>query len=237
MTGPCCFAIATMTLLAGCMTGPQLIESADPHNGAEAGTPQWWSEKAQITPGVRQKCKKGKIWPVRPRPTGEGQQFSHTFHDAHYWPLPYVCQDRQYVKNIMEIQKSNGWTEETTLYNRHFEPDDQILTRPGRLHLQRILEITPQHRRTVYVQSTRNPNIDNVRLTNVESAIAELAHGLERVTVSVRTGREYSRPASEEQIINDLYNSTIPSPRLGGAAASSTGISGAGAGTVPAAGP
>jgi hypothetical protein len=233
--GPCSVAFTMMTLLSGCMTGPSLIESTDPNSSQEPGSNQWWTEKALITPGVRRKGKKGKIWPAQARPSGEGQQFSHTFHAAHYWPLPYVCQDRQYVRDIMEVQKSNGWVEETTLYNRHFDNEEQILTRPGQLHLLRILEITPLRRRAVYIQSTRDPGIDNIRLTNVESAIAELTHGLETVTVSVRKGREYSRPASEVQIINDLYNSSIPSPRLG--AVTGASASSAGAGAVPAATP
>ena len=235
--GPCSLAFAMMTLLVGCVTGPSLVERTDPYSNARPGSAQWWSEKAQITPGVRQTCKKGKIWPADPRPSGEGQQFSHVFHSAHYWPLPYVCADRQYVSGIMEVQKSNGWIEETTLYSRHFSSDDQTLTRPGQLHLLRILEITPLQRRTVYVQSTRDPAIDNARLSNIEGAITELTHGTETVSVSLRRGREYSRPASEVQIINDLYNSGIPSPRLGGATGLMTGVTGSGSGaalgTVP----
>ncbi|MCH2200532.1 MAG: hypothetical protein MK102_01070 [Fuerstiella sp.] len=227
-------ALAMMTLFSGCMTGPSLIEQTDPYSSAEPGSGLWWSEKAQITPGVRQKCSKGKIWPVRPRPSGDGQQFSHTFHAAHYWPLPYVCADRQYVGEIMEVQKINGWTEENTMYSRHFNSVDQTLTRPGRLHLLRILEITPFQRRAVYVQSTRDPGIDSVRLAEVESAIAELTHGPETIAVSLRSGREYSRPASEVQIINELYNSSIPAPRLTLASGSAGSSIGAGSGAAPA---
>ena len=233
--GHCSVAFTMMTLLSGCMTGPSLIRSTDLNSSREQGSDQWWAEKALITPGARRKGKKGKTWPAQVRPSGEGQQFSHTFHAAHYWPLPYVCQDRQYVRDIMEVQKSNGWVEQTTLYDRHFNNKEQRLTRPGQLHLQRILEITPLRRRAVYIQSTRDPSIDNIRLTNVESAIAELTLGLETVTVSVRKGREYNRPASEVQIVNDLYNSSIPSPRLGGTAGSS--VSSAGTGIAPAATP
>lgn len=235
--GPGSFAFAILTLLSGCMTGPNLIEQVDPYSNLKPGTDEWWFSKAQITPGVRQKCKKGKIWPARPRPAGEGQQFTHTFHAAHYWPLPYVCADRQYVRDIMEVQKSSGWTEENTLYARHFSQVDQTLTRPGLLHLQRILEITPLQRRAIYVQATRDPGIDTARLSNVESAIAEMTHGEETFSVALRHGREYSRPASEVQIINDLYNSSIPTPRLGGTAAAAGAGGGAGAAAAPAAGP
>lgn len=236
--GPCSLAFAMMITLSGCMTGPaNFVMSDDPYSNAKRGSDQWWAQKAMIPPGVKQKCKKGKVWPARPRPSGEGQQFSHTYHSALYWPLPYVCQDRQYVRDIMEVQKSNGWTEETTLYNRHFNAEDQTLTRPGRLHLERILDLTPMRRRAVYIQSTRDPNLDSARLSNVELAVAELTNGEENIPVTVRKGREYSRPASEVQIINDLYNASIPAPRLSGSAGAAASSAGASAGAAPAAGP
>ena len=115
MIGPCCLALGLMTLVTGCMTGA-LHRKTDAYSSAEPGSSQWWAEKAALPPGVRSNCKKGKVWPARPRSTGDKQQFSHTFHSAHYWPLPYVCQDREYVHNVMELQMNEGWQQETTLY-------------------------------------------------------------------------------------------------------------------------
>ena len=153
------------------------------------------------------------MWPVRPRPTGERQQFTHTYHSATYWPLPYVCQDREYVRNIVEIQRTNGWQQETTMYNRHFD-DTQMLTVPGELHLADILEVTPDQYRTVYIQSTYDAEIDNARVANVEQAINDKSWGMGSVAVVIRKGRDYSRPASEVKTINDLYNASVPTPRL-----------------------
>ncbi len=140
------------------------------------------------------------------------------------------------MNDILEAQKSNGWVEETTLYHRHFSVDDQTLSRPGRLHLQRIFETAPSRRRAIYIQSTRDPNIDNVRLSNVQGAIAEITYGAETIPVSLRVAREHSRPASEVQAINALYNASIPAPRLAGAAGSG-GSAAAGGGAGPAATP
>jgi len=180
-------------------------------------------------PGSRQRCRKGKNWPVRPRPVGEKQQFTHSYHSAHYWPLPYVCQDRQYIHDIIGIQETNGWQQETTIYHGHFD-EDGMLTKPGELHLLDILEVTPDAFRTVYVQSSANPEIDNLRISNVQQAIAELTGGTEHIDVVPRRGRDYSRPASEIKIINDLYDATIPAPRLAnGGGGGGGGAAGAGA--------
>ena len=76
------------------------------------------------------------------------------------------------------------------------------------------MEVTPNQFRTVYVQSSYNVELDNARMANVQQVIAELTGGNDILPVQLRKGREYSRPASEVQIINDLYNSSFPTPRL-----------------------
>ena len=119
------------------------------------------------------------------------------------------------MRDILGTQTSLGWQQETTLYDRHFEEDLQLNV-PGRLHLVDILEVAPSARRTVYVQSSYNSETDNARVTNVQQTIAELTGGTELVPVVLRRGRDYSRPASEVKIINDLYNASVPTPRLGG---------------------
>ena len=118
------------------------------------------------------------------------------------------------MRNIVGLQTNLGWQQETTLYNRHFEPDHQMSV-PGRLHVTDILEVAPISRRTVYIQASHNAEVDNARIASVQQVIAELTGGTEVVPVVLRKGRDYSRPASEVKIINDLYNGSVPSPRLG----------------------
>ncbi|MEP3481871.1 MAG: hypothetical protein ABJZ55_21690 [Fuerstiella sp.] len=209
--------------LTGCSTGPFASHDGC---GPEPGSPEWWAEQANSPPGVRSTCKKGKVWPARPRPTGEKQQFSHTYHSSHYWPLPYVCQDRAYVREIIGNQQTNGWQQATTLAPRFFD-EDQQLNGPGEAKLLNVLEVTPAAYRTVYIEQTRVPEIDNIRLANVQQRVLELTQGQEDIAVQLRRGRSYLRPASEVKIINDLYNSSIPSPRLGNS-------SGGGAGAIAA---
>ncbi len=222
-------ALAFVSTICGCSTGPLSFfgPGSDVVGGAEPGSNDWWSQQAMLPPGVRQKCYKGKNWPPRPRPTCEPQQFSHTYHSAHYWPLPYVCQDRQFMADIINTQENNGWQEETTMYHRHFQ-EDQMLNVPGNLHLIDILETTPSRYRTVYVQASYNAEIDNARQANVQQALNELTNGEENIQVVVRRCRGYDRPAGEVKMINDLYNSSIPSPRLAGAAAGGGGGGGGG---------
>ena len=222
----CPLALLIAGAIQGCATGPQFFGHTDKTSCHEPGSDEWWAEKALLPPGERQKCKKGKIWPASPRSTEPPQQFSHTYHSEHYWPLPYVCQDRQAVRDMVDFQISRGWEEETTVYDRHFEPTTNLLTRAGELHLERIVYVVPPERRTVFVQSTHDAALDSVRMENVSAAVALMCHGNSDVPVTLRECQELSRAASEVQAINSMYNGSIPSPRLssaggGGAAAAS----------------
>ena len=224
MTAPILTA-ALLTFCVGCTTGPFAILSEDQPTGLEPGSNEWWAHQASLPAGARQRCYKGKNWPVQPRPTGPKQQLTQAFHSAHYWPLPYICQDRAIVKQMVSLQETNGWTEESTLFTRHFKPDN-TLSVPGELHLIDILEDNPLKYRTVYIQSTYNETIDAARMANVQSVIQEVTQGQEEVPVVVRRARDYSRPANEVNIINDLYTGSIPTPRLGrgGGSGTSTGL-------------
>ena len=206
--------------IQGCATGPQFFGHTDKTSCHEPGSDEWWAEKALLPPGERQKCKKGKIWPASPRSTEPAQQFSHVYHSEHYWPLPYVCRDRQAVHDLMDFQVTLGWQEETTLYERHFDPNTNTLTRAGELHLERIIYVVPPERRSVFVQSTHNAAIDAARMDSVSASVASMCNGNIDVPVSIRECQELSRAASEVQAINSMYNGSIPSPRLSSAGAS-----------------
>lgn len=223
------FALLVAGAIQGCSAGPQFFGHTDPNSCHEPGSDAWWAEKAALPPGVRQQCKKGKVWPARPRSTQEPQQFSHTYYSEHYWPLPYVCQDRESVRILMETQTALGWQEETTLYDRHFDPMTQQLTRAGELHLQYILHVVPLERRAVYIQSTYDVELDSLRTESVNNVLARMSQGAGDISIAIRDCQQVGRPAAEVQQINTMYNSSIPSPRLRSASAS--GGSGGGGAT------
>ena len=223
-------AIVATAPLSGCMTGPHILRFSDrdPYSFHEPGSQAWWAEKAALPPGVRQTCYKGKVWPTRPRPNCDRQQYSHTFHSAHYWPYPYVCQDRSLVTGLWNDQVANGWIEETTLFEYHFDPDTDRLTRPGRNHLQWIMEIVPESRRIVFVRASVDAVRDQVRQENVRTAATELVGAAGIPAIVLRTAQPPGRPAREVQVIRTKDVLSIPVPRLSGAAgAASAGGGGA----------
>ncbi len=224
-------ALLCLSVSAGCSAGTGLFYHDDPTSRHEPGSEQWWAEKGELPPGVRQSNYKGKVWPARPRSTAPKQQFSHIYHSQHYWPLPYTCQDQQAVWSMIDTQTALGWQEETTLFDHHFEAQGQELNSAGQRHLEYILFHVPETRRSVYVQSTHNEVNNAVRMTAVEDAVAKFQLAGEPVPVTLRDCRGTGRPAAEIQAMSDMYRESIPTPRLGSAGGGGgAGAAGAGGG-------
>lgn len=185
--------------------------------------------KGESPEGTRQHNKFGKSWPPYARPTGEGQEFSARFHDVHYWPHPYNCQDRAYLREISAVQSNSGWTRETTLYDYHFEKDRLHLNHSGMLHLKWILETIPQNRRFVWVQMAENQESSENRLELVKTAAKEIVGGDNLPPIALRIASPSGRPTKEVDQIQTREFQSIPTPRVPLTSAASS--SGAGAGS------
>jgi hypothetical protein len=209
-------AALAAVVFSGCMTGPRWLRyrKVDPNSSCYPGSDEWWAEKAQLPVGTRQRVHHGKVYPPFPRPTGEKQQWSHKFHAAHYWPLPYVCADRDLVSNIWNEQIANGWTEATTLFDYHFETETQELTHPGLMQLQWIMAHAPETRRMVFVQSTHDAVPDEIRLSVVRNAVQQCTGIGIPPTVLIRYTSAVGRPAIELQMIRENEIATTPVPRI-----------------------
>jgi hypothetical protein len=198
---------------------------------------EWYAQKGCSPVGTRQKCKCGKLWPPYARPTGEEQECSDGFHANHYWPHPYVCQDRGYVRQVLAQQTVSGWVLETTLYDYHFEPDTHRLTKAGELHLQWILHDVPQQRRAAYVQLTPSAEVNQARMNNIRDMATAMV-GAENVPpVYARYATPLGRPAREVNAVRQMELATQPSPRIiylssqgGGTAGGSAGGGAGGSG-------
>jgi len=174
----------------------------------------WYSRRALDPVGSRQRYTKGKLWPPYPRPEGLSMLPSHRFHTAHYWPFPYVCQDRASVREFTAVQANAGWTNQTTLYESHFDPDTQVLTRSGFLHLKWIVTSAPPQRRVVYVQTGDTSAISELRLTSVRGTVEELVGAKNAPPVIPRVTAPIGRNALEVDRIQRGEMDSQPAPRI-----------------------
>jgi predicted acyl esterase len=170
--------------------------------------------RADLPVGARQLYHKGKLWPPYPRPTEEKQPFWHKYHTSHYWPLPYVCEDRAFVRNLSNMQIANGWVKRNTLYDYHFESDSHALNHAGRMQLERILEDTPYQHRTVWVQKPRDPVVRTLRVESVRAEAIALVGAEHMAPIEVRRTTLHGRPADEIVRIREAELTTMPLPRI-----------------------
>ncbi|MDA0836064.1 MAG: hypothetical protein O2955_21425 [Planctomycetota bacterium] len=180
-----------------------------------------WEEKAMRPVGARQKTWYGKLWPIKPRPTGPNQPLVHRYHAAHYWPLPYICEDRAYIKNLSDLQVAGGWVTATTLYDYHFDPVTNELNRAGEIHLRWILENTPAKYRMTFVQNSGDSTFNQHRLESVQAQSVQLMGEGATPPVMLRVTSPLSRPAVEIVNIHRADLETMPPPRI-------TGVTGGG---------
>ena len=174
----------------------------------------WYAERGKDQVGARQYYYKGKDWPPYPRPQGAPQIPTHIYHASHYWPHPYSCADVQFVRDITQAQEDAGWVSETTLYDYHFESDQQQLNRAGILHLRWILESAPSNRRTVFVQAGVNSTSSQLRLENVQGEVVEMIAGHNPPPVILRITRPLGRSALEVDKIQQGEIGSLPVPRI-----------------------
>ena len=173
-----------------------------------------YAERACDPIGARQVTKKGKQWPPYPRPTGPANLPSHLYHSAHYWPYPYTCQDREYVRSLSGAQTSNGWVTMTTLYDYHFDPDTHHLNASGRMQVRWILENAPARHRYAFVQMGIDQATSDVRLAAVKNEAIVLVGEEQAPPVLLRITSPLGRPAEEVDAIRRKERETIVNPRI-----------------------
>lgn len=173
-----------------------------------------YAERAGDPIGARQVYKHGKLWPPYPRPTGPANLPSHLYHAAHYWPYPYVCQDRDYVRSLSGAQISNGWVAMTTLYDYHFDPDTHQLNASGRMQLRWILENAPARHRYTFVQTASDPVSSETRLASVKTEAGLMLGDESLPPVMLRVTSPLGRPAEEIDAIRRIDRESIIEPRI-----------------------
>lgn len=176
--------------------------------------------RANAPIGSRQKTWKGKVWPVRPRPTGVKPHLVHRFHAAHYWPTPFMEQDRETMQKMMEMHISNGWREATTFYAHHFDPVTNELNHSGEEQVRWILQSAPAQRKQFFVQTSATAGVNELRVTQLQQVAIRLSGNTDIPAISLRNASPPGRKASEiDTILKSIPTYMPPAtiPYSGGA--------------------
>lgn len=193
---------------------PDFFKAEDKIPGVKRWSRDDYEIRASLPIGSRQKIWKGKVWPPRPRPTGPKPHLVHRFHATHYWPTPFIEQDRMLVESVIEQHISNGWRDASTFYNYHFDPETNELTHAGQMQIQWLLETAPANRRTFFVQTSPEAGVNEIRVTQLQQIASRLSGNGEMPAVELRNSTFYGRPAAEVDYINKAFLNSQPIPRI-----------------------
>lgn len=183
-------------------------------DGPPRGSDEWYALRATDPVGERRVYKYGKFWPPQPRPTGPKQLFMHKYHTQKYWPMPYVCGDRDAVYSVWNSQAENGWQMMTTLYDYHFDPVTNALNHSGQQHLLWILQSAPAERRRISVQTSTDATVNQMRVSNVQIAAAGVPGAGPVGDIALRTTPSAGRPAEEVQWIYEQQQTLRTPPQI-----------------------
>lgn len=138
------------------------------------------------------------------------------FHRNNAWPEPFVSADREVTREYFRIQVNNGWRMQNTIGRWFFDEETNQLNEAGEIKLRQVATQSPIHRRTVFVLMGYTPDVTAKRVESVQQTLAKmLPEGpvpqvlLTDVDLEGGSGAYYDK-------VSSAYNSSIPSPRLGG---------------------
>lgn len=130
------------------------------------------------------------------------------------WPQPFIAQDRLATCSPFMAMTANGWRDQCTLSNFHFDPASQQLTEVGRLRVEQIMREHPEAYRDVYVVRASTQDNTDVRLESVQQFVNNLAGGESPAAVRLTTVEPRGFSADDVQVINTKLRASMPDPRL-----------------------
>jgi hypothetical protein len=108
----------------------------------------------------------------------------------------------------------NGWIEQTTLLDYHFNDEEGVLTHAGDAHLRWILFQAPERYRTIWVQTGRQAHITDLRVQAVQLAATEILGSDHLPPIMPRACLPIATPAQEIDTRYKSYIQSVPEPRI-----------------------
>ena len=144
------------------------------------------------------------------------------------WPQPFVCPDREAVREPFVTMVANGWQQQNLLGEFYFEPGTGRLNVAAQEKIRWIVNSAPPQHRTVYVHAAETPQETSARIESTQQYVARVAPEGPMPAVVATNLTEPGWPAERVDSITRKFQSSTPVPRLPKMDTSGTGTSGSG---------
>lgn len=141
------------------------------------------------------------------------------------WPEPFVCPDRQAVREPLAIMVNRGWERQNMLADQYFEDNRAELTEAGKLKIQWVLTEPPPHHRTLYVHRALSPELTQARIESVRAYALLLLQGEPCPQILETTVSQPGWPADRVDALSRKFQAAMPEPKLPSASSGAGGES------------
>ena len=163
--------------------------------------------------------------------TGFAGSIVRDFQRRNCWPEPFVCPDRQAMRDPMAIMIARGWERQNMLAEQYFEENRADLNEAGKIKIRWILTEPPPHHRVIYVRRTVTPELTMARIEAVKAFATQAAQPDACPPVLETTATQPGWPADRVDVLSRKFYAAIPEPKLPSANGSSGSGSGSGSGS------
>jgi hypothetical protein len=130
------------------------------------------------------------------------------------WPYPYICPDREAVRQPFAIMVHNGWRKQNLLGAHHFNADGNGLSTAGELKVYWIATQAPAEFRNIYVERAVEPAITADRVAAARAYATQVTLDGQPPEVLETNIIYEGRPASVVDAVNVRFQESAPPPVL-----------------------
>jgi hypothetical protein len=161
-----------------------------------------------------------------------GQSVARDFKRRNCWPKPFLCPDRQAVREPFAIMVSNGWQRQNLLGDYYFETGTGQLTESGRLRVLWVLNEAPEQHRVIAVHRGSAPEETAARMAAVQQMVAQnLLAGQAPPSLVETSMSDAGWPANQAELLDRKFMAAIPDPKLPAATTGGGSNGGSGGGS------
>lgn len=150
------------------------------------------------------------------------------------WPQPFLPREQCAVRQPFSVMVLQGWQEQNTLTESHFDPESNELNHAGLYKIQSVLQNSPPSQRSIFVHTGYDQVANQARLNNVRSLIGKWVPETETPAIVATPHRPYGLPGMQADSITRRFQEGMPAPTipvsLGGRAGGLGGGGGGGGG-------
>jgi hypothetical protein len=136
------------------------------------------------------------------------------YHRNAEWPHPYICPDREAVRQPFAIMVHNGWRKQNLLGAHHFNADGNALSTAGELKVRWIATQTPAEFRNIYVERAVEPAITADRVAAARTYATQITIDGQPPEVLETNIIYEGRPAAVVDMVNVRFQESAPPPVL-----------------------